>query len=192
MSTFVESKPTATPAPGDPPNSAPIADLAARVRAAGRGVLPVFLAAVVLAGSAWLVSAPFLTPPLGASIYVCFHNRGRKIALPRTLIVSHLVAILSAHLATLLLGTLPIAIDGPFTVRVMAAVVVALVLTVFALDIIGCQHPPAGATTVLVTYGLLKPRGQVALLAACLLLALTLWGYERALRRFNARRPRPA
>lgn len=145
-----------------------------RIESAVLTLLPMSVGGLVLGAISYLASSPFLTPPLGASIYVCVRARGLAPAAPRRVIVSHVVGVLCGDIGRWLFSVTSTGISGPVVGWTnYAAAVVALVLTAFFLEITDSMHPPACATTLVVGYGLVDGfSGEAAMIGAAVILAL--------------------
>jgi hypothetical protein len=76
----------------------------------------------------------------------------------------------------------PSAIETGFTGDRVACVALSLASTGGLLRLLRAAHPPAGATTVIVSIGLLTTVGELAaLLAGVLILSVAAWSLNRAL-----------
>jgi hypothetical protein len=76
----------------------------------------------------------------------------------------------------------PSAIDAGFTAERVACVALSLACTGGFLRLLRAAHPPAGATTVIVSIGLLTTVGELAvLLAGVVVLSAAAWSLNRAL-----------
>jgi CBS domain-containing membrane protein len=156
-----------------------------RVRRAGRFMVPVAAGGVLLAVPAWLVAAPFIAPPLGASVYVCFRARGMPAAAPRRVAVSHFAAIACALLARFLFDVNAIGMAAcQQSASAMGAGVLAMALTTGALELLDAMHPPAVATTLVVALGIVSGTEPLAALAGGgLLLATAVAVFDRVAKR---------
>ena len=91
---------------------------------------------------------------------------------PRNVIVGHAVALATGWVALTATGLLhhPAALqEGISTPRIVAAAL-SLALTALALQLLHTPHPPAGATTLIVSLGLLKTGGQLLVMMTAVLL----------------------
>jgi CBS domain-containing membrane protein len=166
------------------PQNTFVGALRARFGASLKGAMRVALAASVLGLATALLNAPFLSPPLGASTWVCVRNRGAKTASPRNVVLAHTIAVVAGRLARLICGAPVFAYSGEgFPTATLLAGVVALGITAFFMDLFNCAHGPAGATTLIVALGLLATNeAQLALIGAAAILSTMLYVRKRTVR----------
>jgi hypothetical protein len=129
--------------------------------------------ALALAGLVgFLLRQPWLFPSLGPTIMVIAETPGQPAAHPRHVFVGHVVAVAAGWLALLVTGLLhaPSAVQAGLDGRRVAAAVIALVVTVVALQLLRSGHPPAGATTLIVGLGILKTAGDLLVIVASVML----------------------
>lgn len=132
------------------------------------GVLTIGLLAVV----AMVTDTPSLFPSLGPTAFLLFSTPMLATASPRNTIEGHLIGVLAGYLSLVLFGLT----DAPATVvegvsarRVLAAAL-SLGLTSGVMVVLGRSHPPAGATTLIVSLGLLREPWQLAVLMLAVVL----------------------
>jgi CBS-domain-containing membrane protein len=133
---------------------------------------------------AWVLSEPLVFPSLGATAFLFFETPMAEVASPRNTIIGHGVGALVAYgwLNVFDLVGEPSAIATEFTAGRVACVALSLAFTGGILRLLRAAHPPAGATTVIVSIGLLTTARQLAVLGAgVLLLALSAWLLNRLL-----------
>jgi CBS-domain-containing membrane protein len=123
------------------------------------------LLAIGLSGFwAWLFAEPLLFPSLGATAFLFFETPLAEVGTPRNAIIGHLVAI-GAALASLaafgLLDAPSVYVDGVTPARI-GAVAFSVAITGGVLRLVRAAHPPAGATTIIVSSGLLAKPHQIA------------------------------
>lgn len=149
-----------------------------RATSALRVALPMLFYGAVLAIPAWLLHAPFLAPPLGASIYVCVRARNLPPAAPHRIVISHLVAVLCGNLSRFLFDVHQSGFAGDVVgMPSFFAAVVAIAMTGLVLEFVDAFHPPAAATTLVVAYGLVDgfiPESYIVLAAVLLALSKVL------------------
>lgn len=134
-----------------------------------------FASIAVLSMVALLADAPTIFPSLGATAFLVFFAPATPAAWPRTLLVGHGIGVACGIGALLLVGLhdAPAAnVMGMSASRVIA-VALSLATTGAAMVLADAPHPPAGATALIVSLGLItRPvhllvmMGAVALLAA--------------------------
>lgn len=140
-------------------------------------------AILVAAGTAWATRQPCLAPPLGATALLCFRAPGSPVISPRNILAGHALGMLCGWLALAVTGTLglPSALAGEFTAGHAAGSALALGLTVLATEGLGVPHPPSGATTLVVSLGLMQqPLQFAALELGAALVAACAWIAHRA------------
>lgn len=124
---------------------------------------------------AWGTRAPCLAPPLGATALLCFQLPLVPGSSPRYIACGHALGLLCGYLALWATGALghPTALVGLALPNVVAASL-ALGSTMLLMSACKCVHPPAGATTLVVSLGMLQtPIEMSALLAGALVVAGT-------------------
>jgi len=130
----------------------------------------------LVAGTSFLVHEPCLVPPLGATALLCVVIPRANASAPRNVVCSHALALLCGWVALMVTGAghLPSAfIDGFQPVHVLSAAL-ALGLTVATTERLHVRHPPAGATTLIVSLGVMpQPSHFLAVVGGA---ALTAYG----------------
>jgi CBS domain-containing membrane protein len=143
-----------------------------------------FLALAVSGTIAWVVSEPLVFPSLGATAFLCFETPLAEVASPRNTIVGHLTAIAAAAVSLAAFGLLdaPSAFVEGITPARVGAVALSVGLTGGVLRLLRSAHPPAGATTIIVSSGLLaEPEQMLAVAVGVVLLTLSCWLLNRAI-----------
>jgi CBS-domain-containing membrane protein len=127
------------------------------------------LFAIALSGLwAWLFNEPLLFPSLGATAFLFFETPTAEVGTPRNAIIGHFVAIGAAVLSLVVFGLWnapSVYVTGVSGARV-GAVAVSVALTGGILRLLRAAHPPAGATTIIVSSGLLAKPSQLGMVAA--------------------------
>jgi CBS-domain-containing membrane protein len=166
----------------------PVLDrLQARAGKLGAGLYAAVLAFVVLAlcGAVGLaVKQPWLFPSLGPTAMLFFESPREKPAQPANTLVGHFVGIAVgwAMLTLFRLDPLPPAPVGGLTTGYVLAGSLSVAVTSLILIGIGRPHPPAGASTLIVSLGILTTPAQLGTMAlAVLLLTAAGWGLNAAL-----------
>ncbi|WP_049928130.1 HPP family protein [Halopiger goleimassiliensis] len=130
------------------------------------------------AGLAWLSGLPMLFPSLGPSAFVLALFQDSDAASPRRVIGGHAIGVVAGLLAYHLLAgdvsmtaaTAPASLDG---LRLAASGVLATTLTAGGMLVTETRHPPACATTLIVSLGLLpSPFEGALILVAVVVLVL--------------------
>ncbi len=98
--------------------------------------------------------------------------------------MGHGVALLAGSLCLLAFGLASTgsALDNGADARRVGAAAVSLAVTAGVLVLLRCPHPPAGATTLIVSLGFLRTPADLAIaLASVCVLTAVCWIYNRAL-----------
>ena len=134
--------------------------------------------------AAYLTKQPLLFPSLGPAALLFFEQPMNAGSSPRNTLIGHLVAVLTGALCLALFGLLDepsILVEGVTPSRIGAAAL-SLALTGAVLLLLRASHPPAGATVLIVSLGLLtKPREMVMIVVGVAILTVAGWAINRAL-----------
>ncbi|HYF94787.1 MAG TPA: HPP family protein [Symbiobacteriaceae bacterium] len=134
-----------------------------------------FLTIGLLATLALVTRQPYLFPSLGPTAIILFATPTVAVAAPRNVVLGHLIGVMAGYGALVLTDlTLapPTFVAGVTGARVVAAAL-ALAVTGGLTAWLDCQHPPAGATTLIIALGIMaRPATLVVLMGAVLLLVL--------------------
>jgi CheY-like chemotaxis protein len=134
-----------------------------------------FVTIAILSALAWLTGVPFVFPSLGPTAFLFFVTPTVAPASPRNTICGHLIGMLCGYGALWLTGlqeagpAMATGVDFP---RVLAA---ALSLSLTGALMVWCKvaHPPAGATTLIVSLGIItKPLYLLLIMVAVSLLTV--------------------
>jgi hypothetical protein len=131
-----------------------------------------------------LLKQPWLFPSLGPTVMLFFESPRERSSRPLNTVVGHAVGLvvgLACYLALGLNGTPPAPVGG-LTPGYLVAGALSVALTTVVLTLLQLPHPPAGATTLLVSLGILaKPVDLVSVLGAVLLVTAAGWAANRLL-----------
>jgi CBS-domain-containing membrane protein len=136
----------------------------------------------LLAALAMWRHQPLIFPSLGPTAFLLFYTPLAPGASPRNTLFGHLIAVLCGYGSLLLFGLTD---DGPalvtgITEARVAATALSLATTAGLMVLFSVEHPPAGATTLIVSLGILRhPRELVSLMAAVVLLCIQGWVINR-------------
>lgn len=125
------------------------------------GVYAAFASVLVLSGLGGLAIAfgqPLLFPSVGPTVMVLAERPRSASAHPRNVLVGHLVGVAAGVGALVALGLWShpsVIVEGVSLARVAAATL-SLAVTALLLQGLHAPHSPAGATTLIVSLGLLK------------------------------------
>lgn len=129
----------------------------------------------LMSALAVLTHSPFVFPSLGPTAFLCFYTPTAPSASPRNTLIGHAVGAGAGYLSLVVTGltmagpALSVGVTWP---RVIAAAL-SLGLTAGVMVLLRAPHPPAGATTLIVSLGLLtQPWQLVLLMGAVVLLTL--------------------
>jgi CBS-domain-containing membrane protein len=132
----------------------------------------------VMSAAAWATGSPFVFPSLGPTAFLFFYTPTAASAAPRNTVFGHLIGALAGYLALVVFGlteSAPAFETGVSAARVGAAAV-SLGLTSGLMVWFRVPHPPAGATTLIVSLGILRTPGQLSVLMLAVVL-LTVQGF---------------
>lgn len=134
-----------------------------------------FIAIAIMSGIAMLSHTPFIFPSLGPTAYLLFFSPRSETSTPRNSLIGHAIGLLCGYAAYRLMG-MPAAITAPHSAfnwdRIIAAAL-SLAATGALMILFNASHPPAGATTLIVSLGIItKPMDLVIIEAAVVLLIL--------------------
>ena len=142
-----------------------------------------FVTIAVLAGIAMISKTPFIFPSLGPTAFMFFFNPRSPSATPRNAVLGHAVGIVCGYGALLITGLQsapPATVTGVHDPRVLAAAL-SLSATGALMILFVVPHPPAGATTLIVSLGFItRPEHLVIIEAAVVALTLQAFAVNRA------------
>jgi CBS-domain-containing membrane protein len=138
-----------------------------------------FVNAFITIGTLALLAAvsrnPFVFPSLGPTAYLLFFSPLSKTDSPRNAIFGHAIGLTCGYLSFIVTGAgaLPFGTHpGIFWPRILAAAL-SLSATGALMVLSGTSHPPAGATTLIVSLGIIcRPRELVVIEVAVILLVV--------------------
>ncbi len=130
-----------------------------------------FISIALMSIVALLTGSPFIFPSLGPTAFLFFYTPTAPPASPRNTVMGHLIGALAgwASLAIFgLAGAPPVTATGMVWPRVGAAAL-SLSLTGGLMVLSKVPHPPAGATTLIVSLGLMPHLWEVPILMAAVI-----------------------
>ncbi len=137
----------------------------------------------IMAGLAVVTRSPFIFPSLGPTAFLFFYTPSAPTASPRNTIVGHAVGVLAGYFSLIVTGLTtagPALTVGVTWARVIAAAL-SLGLTAGLMVLLRSPHPPAGATTLIISLGLLvTPQKLLILMVAVVLLTVQAFVINRA------------
>lgn len=135
------------------------------------------IAIAIMSAVAWATGQPFIFPSLGPTAFLLFYTPTNPAASPRNTIIGHAVGVGAGYLALVVFGLtndLP-ALATEVTGGRIGAAALSLALTSAVMVWLRAPHPPAGATTLIVSLGILREPDQLAILMLAVVV-LTLQG----------------
>lgn len=134
-----------------------------------------FVTIAVLSALAMICGTPFVFPSLGPTAFMFFFNPHAPAATPRNAVIGHAIGIVCGYGALLVTGLQnapPTIISGVHDPRILAAAL-SLSTTGAWMILLRAPHPPAGATTLIVSLGIItKPLHLVVIEFAVVVLIL--------------------
>jgi CBS-domain-containing membrane protein len=120
----------------------------------------------VISAVAWATDAPFVFPSLGPTAFLLFYTPLAPSASPRNTICGHAIACVAGFGALAAFGLLHAApnLAGGVSPDRIGAAAVSLAVTAGVMAWLSLAHPPAGATTLIVSLGVLSTPGQIGVL----------------------------
>ncbi len=131
---------------------------------------------------AFLTGSPFVFPSLGPTAYLFFFSPLAEVSSPRNAILGHAIGLICGYGAF----ALAVASSPPFGAnpgvhgaRLLAAAL-SLSATGALMALLRISHPPAGATTLIVSLGIIsQPKELVIIEAAVILLTMQAFAINR-------------
>jgi CBS domain-containing membrane protein len=136
------------------------------------------IAIAIMSAVAWATGQPFIFPSLGPTAFLLFYTPMNPTASPRNTIFGHAIGAGSGYVALVIFGLTndPPALATAVTGGRIGAAAVSLALTSILMVWLRAPHPPAGATTLIVSLGILREPDQLAILMLAVVL-LTAQGF---------------
>lgn len=116
------------------------------------------VAIALLSAVALATGAPFIFPSLGPTAFLLFYTPMQPASSPRNTLIGHGIGVGAGYLALVVFGLTqdgPAVVEGVEWTRVGAAAL-SLGLTSGLMVWTKAPHPPAGATTLIVSLGILR------------------------------------
>lgn len=132
---------------------------------------------------ALVTGEPFVFPSLGPTAFLLFYTPTAPASSPRNTLGGHAIGATAGYLSLVLFGLTndPPALATSVTAARVGAAALSLGLTSGAMVWARVPHPPAGATTLIVSLGILRePEQLVVLMVAVLLLVVQGFVINRA------------
>jgi CBS domain-containing membrane protein len=132
----------------------------------------------VISALAVITHSPFVFPSLGPTAYLFFYTPMASDSSPRNTLLGHAIGVIAGYLSLVVTGLTmagPALSTGVTWPRVIAAAL-SVGLTAGLMILLNSSHPPAGATTLIISLGILTHPWQLVLLMGAVLL-LTLYAF---------------
>jgi len=126
----------------------------------------------VMASVAVVTGEPFVFPSLGPTAFLLFYTPLLPAASPRNTLGGHVIGAAAGYLSLVVFGLTDAApaLASSVTGARVGAAALSLGLTSGAMVWARVPHPPAGATTLIVSLGILREPGQLVVLMAAVAL----------------------
>jgi HPP family len=153
-----------------------------RDRRPGAAAYAAALSLVVLAASGaagLMLHQPWLFPSLGPTVMLFFESPGERASRPSNALIGHGVGLAAgaAMLYAFGLQKAPSAASAGLTPAHLLAGALSVAVTTLVLTLLGTPHPPAGATTLIVSLGILaEPAALFSMAGAIVLVTVLGWG----------------
>lgn len=134
-----------------------------------------FITIALLALLALATGSPFVFPSLGPTAYLFFFSPLAEASSPRNTILGHAIGLLCGYAAFALTAayTPPFAVHGGVHLSRVLAAAFSLSATGAFMALFRVSHPPAGATTLIVSLGIIsQPKELVIIEIAVVLLTV--------------------
>ncbi len=137
---------------------------------------------MMLVGLAAAATArPFIFPSLGPTAIMLFTNPLDRFSWPRQVLLGHFIGAVSGYAGLAATGLLGVPLSSDVGTHRVLAAAIALALTALFMMLLRAEHPPAGATTLIVALGILpRPIDFVFLMGAVFALTLLAFVVNRA------------
>lgn len=125
-----------------------------------------FISIGLMSLAAVITDEPLIFPSLGPTAFLLFYTPRAPAASPKNALIGHLIGALSGYLALVvfyLTDDGPALVEGVTLARTGAAAL-SLGLTAGLMAWVRVPHPPAGATTLIVSLGILTEPSQLTFL----------------------------
>jgi CBS-domain-containing membrane protein len=140
------------------------------------------LAIAVMSAVALATGSPFVFPSLGPTAFLHFYTAMAPAASPRNTVCGHLIGVLAGAVSLAAFGLVDAgpALSSGMSAGRVGAVALSLGLTSGVMVWLRVPHPPAGATTMIVSLGILSDAAHlVVLMVAVVLLTVQAFTINR-------------
>lgn len=147
--------------------------------AAGYAAVLCLLVLAIAGAIGVLTRLPWLFPSLGPTVMLFFESPQQPASRPLNTLVGHGVGILAGVLCLFLFGLYgqPSAATAGLSPAYVASGAVSVAITALVLTWLKLPHPPAGASTLIVSLGIIATGPELAtMVGAVVLVTLVGWG----------------
>lgn len=132
----------------------------------------------VMSTAAFITGSAFIFPSLGPTAFLMFYTPMQASASPKNTVFGHLIGALAGYASLIVFGLTDAApaLATSVTLARIGAAALSLGLTSGLMVWLGVPHPPAGATTLIVSLGIMRTPGDLAVLMLAVVL-LTIQGF---------------
>ncbi len=138
-------------------------------------VINAFLSIALLTLVAAITGAPFVFPSLGPTAYQLFFAPRTQSSSPHNTLIGHAIGLICGYAAFRVAG-MPVSVAlarGDLDWRTVIAAALSLAATAGLMILFNASHPPAGATTLIVSLGIItRPPYLIIIEVAVLLLTM--------------------
>jgi CBS domain-containing membrane protein len=141
-----------------------------------------FITIGLLALLALFTGSPFVFPSLGPTAYLFFFSPLAEASSPRNTVLGHAIGLICGYAAFALTAAYapPFAIHGGVHGARVLAAALSLSATGAFMALLRVSHPPAGATTLIVSLGIIsQPKELVTIEVAVILLTMQAFAINR-------------
>ncbi|HEX5166544.1 MAG TPA: HPP family protein [Thermomicrobiales bacterium] len=130
------------------------------------------LSIAIMTTVALISGQPFIFPSLGPTAFLFFYTPLAPPASPRNTIIGHLIGALAGYGSLLIFGLQDVgpALATGVTAERVGAAALSLGLTSGLMVLLKSPHPPAGATTLIISLGILHTLDQIVVLMIAVIL----------------------
>jgi CBS-domain-containing membrane protein len=139
-----------------------------------RTVLWCFVTMLVVGLAATVTARPFIFPSLGPTAIMLFANPLDRYSSPRHVLLGHFIGAASGFAGLAAVGLIGVSLTANVGIHRVLAAAIALALTAGIAMLLKAEHPPAGATTLIVALGILPQLLDIAFLMAAVFLLTVL------------------
>lgn len=121
---------------------------------------------------ALILQHPLIFPSLGPTAYLMATNPLSKIASPRNTILGHLIGVICGYASLTIFGLThtPAIIISGISIQFIAAAALSIALTSSLMILLAVEHPPAGATTLIISLGIMHTIPAIIVLMVAVVL----------------------